>query len=162
MAEVAELGKLYMRRVIFKRMKPLSRPAGKRGFTFIEVLMVCMIISILAGIAIGAFHVIMAKAYKVTMKHDLQAFVKAQEAYTTEYGRYLGAAGDFIQWGRPPSGSLAVPGFPFTPSEGVRVEITSGDGQTYMGPPPFNAAVRHVRSNVHFEYDFSAGLTTER
>jgi prepilin-type N-terminal cleavage/methylation domain-containing protein len=162
MAEVAELGKLYMWRVIFKRMKPLSRPAGKRGFTFIELLMVCMIISILAGIGIGAFHVVMAKAYIVTLKYDLQTFVKAQEAYTGEYGRYLGAAGDFIQWGRPPSGPLAVPGFPFAPSEGVRVEITSGDGQTYMGPPPFKAAARHERSNVYFEYDFSARITTER
>ncbi len=161
---MAELGDLYMWRVIFKRRKPsiLSSPAGRKGFTFVELLMVCIIISILAGIGIGAFHVVMAKAYKVTLKHDLQNFVKAQEAYTAEYGRYLGAAGDFIQWGHPPSGTLAVPGFTFTPSEGVRVEITSGDGQTSMGPPVFKAAARHVRSNVYFEYDFSSRITTER
>jgi prepilin-type N-terminal cleavage/methylation domain-containing protein len=143
-------------------MKHLSRAAGQGGFTLVELMMVCIIISILAGIGIAAFNVFMERAYIVTMKHDLQTFVKAQEAYTFEHGRYLGTAGDFIQWGNPPSGPLAVPSFPFSPSKGVRVEITSGDGQTYMGPPPFKATARYAGSNVYFEYDFSTRITTER
>jgi prepilin-type N-terminal cleavage/methylation domain-containing protein len=140
----------------------LSRHSGREGFTFIEVLMVCAIIGILAGIAIGSYQFIKEKAYKVTALHDLQAFAKAQEAYTTDHGRYLGAAGDFIQWGRPPSGTLAVPDFSFVPSDGVRVEITSGDGQDYTGTPPFRATSKHAQSKYYYEYDFAVGKTTER
>jgi prepilin-type N-terminal cleavage/methylation domain-containing protein len=153
-----------MRPVILKPVNPscLSSPAGKRGFTFIELLVVLGIISILTGITVGAFHVFTARAYKVTLQHDLQNFAKVQENYTLEHGRYLGAAGDFIQWGRPPSGALAVSGFPFVPSEGVRVEITSGNGENYLGPPPFKATARHVKTNVYYEYDFATRKTTER
>jgi prepilin-type N-terminal cleavage/methylation domain-containing protein len=140
----------------------LSRRAGREGFTFIELLMVCMVIGILAGIGIGSFHVVRVNAYKVTLRHDLQNFVKAQEAYTTDHGRYLGAAGDFIQWGRPPSGTLAVPDFNFRPSEGVRFEIIAGDGQDYRGTPPFMATAKHVHSKIYYEYDFAVRKTTER
>jgi prepilin-type N-terminal cleavage/methylation domain-containing protein len=146
------------------RMKPcmLSRRAGSEGFTLVELLMGCIIIAILAGIGIGSFFIVKENAYKVTLRHDLQNFVKAQMAYSIDHGRYLGAAGDFIEWGRPPSGTLAVPGFSFVPSEGVRVQIISGDGQDYRGTPPFIATARHKQSKIYYEYDFALGKTTER
>jgi len=149
---------------IINRTKPsmLPRCAGRGGFTLIELLMVCIIISILAGIGIGSFHVVTVNAYKVTLRHDLQNFVKAQETYTTDHGRYLGAAGDFIQWGRPPLGTLAVPDFSFVPSEGVRVEIISGDGQDYRGTPSFMATAKHTQLKIYYEYDFAVRKTTER
>jgi prepilin-type N-terminal cleavage/methylation domain-containing protein len=140
----------------------LSRRTGRGGFTLIELLMVFIIIAILAGIGIGSFHVVKKNAYKVTLQYDLRNFVKAQEAYTVDHGRYLGAAGDFIQWGRPPSGTLAVPDFSFVPSEDVRVEIISGDGQNYRGTPPFIATAKHAQSKIYYEYDFAVGKTTER
>ena len=149
---------------IINRIKPsmLSRRAGREGFTLIELLLVLMIIGILAGIGIGSYRVVIVNACKVTLRHDLQNFVKAQEAYTTDHARYLGAAGDFIRWGRPPSGTLAVPDFSFVPSDGVRAEIISGDGQDYRGTPPFIATVKHAKIKIYYEYDFAVSKTTER
>ena len=149
---------------IINRTKPsmLSRRAGREGFTLIELLMVFLIIGILAGIGIGSYRVVVTNACKVTLRHDLQNFVKAQETYTINHGRYLGATGDFIQWGRPPSGTLVVPDFTFVPSEGVRVEIISGDGQDYRGTPPFMATAKHTKIKNYYEYDFAVSKTTER
>jgi prepilin-type N-terminal cleavage/methylation domain-containing protein len=153
-----------MWQAIIYRRKPsmLSRRAGRGGFTLIELLMVFLIIAILAGIAIGSYRVVTENARKVTLRHDLQSFVKAQETYTINHGRYLGGAGDFIQWGRPPSGTLVVPDFTFVPSEGVRVEIISGDGQDYSGTPHFMATVKHAQIKIYYEYDFAVSKTTER
>ncbi|MDO9229989.1 MAG: prepilin-type N-terminal cleavage/methylation domain-containing protein [Syntrophales bacterium] len=159
-----ELGRPAMWPAIINSTKPymLSRRAGREGFTLIELLIAIMIIAILAGIAIGSFSVVKLSAYKVTLQHDLKNFIKAQEAYTSDHGRYLGAAGDFIKWGRPYSGTLAVPEFNFRPSEGVSVEIISGDGQDYMGTPPFIVTAKHEQSKIYYEYDFAVRKTTER
>jgi prepilin-type N-terminal cleavage/methylation domain-containing protein len=162
MTGIADSGDAHMWRTIPPEKKPLFRPTGKRGFTFVELLVACIILSILVGLGVGAFHFVIARAYKVTMKHDLQNFAKAQEAYTIQYGGYLGGAGDYIQWGSPPSGPLAVPDLPFTPSKWVRVEIVSGNGQTHVGPQPFKAVATHERSRVYFEYDFSSRIITEK
>ena len=140
----------------------LSRRARRGGFTLIELMISAIIIAILAGIGIGLFHFVKESAYKVTMQHDLKNFAKAQAAYAADHGRYLGAAGDFIDCGPPLSGTLAVPNFPFVPSEGVRVQIISGDGQDYKGTPPFIVTAKHKQSKVYYEYDFAAGKTTER
>lgn len=139
-----------------------SRPSTKRGFSFVELLVSVIILSILVGVAIGAFQIFIAKACKITMQHDLRDFIKAEGSYLIDHGHYLGAAGDFIQYGQPPSGTLAVPDFRFTPSEGVRIEITSGSGLNRYGPPTLKATVRHALSNVAYEYDFATGKTTER
>ena len=74
---------------IINRTKPsmLSRRAGREGFTLIELLMVLMIIAILAGIGIGSYRVVIVNACKVTLRHDLQNFVKAQATYTINHGR---------------------------------------------------------------------------
>lgn len=135
-------------------------PSSRRGFTLVELMVVCLIISILVAIAIGSFQVVKQNAYKVTLRHDLQNFVKAQEAYSAGHGRYLGAAGDYIAAGKPPTGPLAVAGFIFAPSEGVRVEILSGGGQD--DSVPLRAAVRHLHASSYYEYDFATQKTTEK
>jgi prepilin-type N-terminal cleavage/methylation domain-containing protein len=142
---------------IINRTNPFMslRRTRRAGYTLIELLMTCTIIAILAGIAISSFQVVKEHAYKVTLQHDLHDFVNAQEAYATDHRRYLGAAGDLIQGGPPPSGSLMVQGFPFVPSAGVSVEIISGDGQDYMGSSPFVAIAKHPKLKVYYEYDFA-------
>lgn len=140
----------------------ISRTPGKRGFTLIELLISVAIIMILAGIVAGGFQMFTARAYRITLKHDLRNFANAQSGYFASHsGYYLGVAGDYIEYGTPPTGTLAVDDLAFTPSKGVRIEISSGDGKNIAGPPPFKARASHARSHTTFEYDFTSGTITE-
>jgi hypothetical protein len=96
------------------------------------------------------------------MKHDLENFVKAQKIYMADNKRYLGETGDFIAYGKPIAGKLAVPDFLFSPSEDVTVVITSGSGKKHFGPPAFKAIAKHNNCVYKYEYDFSTGIMTER
>jgi prepilin-type N-terminal cleavage/methylation domain-containing protein len=135
---------------------------GTKGFTLIEILMVMIVLGILASIAIGAVRIYLDKAYKITIMHDLKGFVDAQENYFSGNGRYLGAAGDFIEGGPPPSGPLNVPELGYKPSSGVRVKILSGDAQRPLDPPGFKAEASHSRLKARYVYDFSTSQTTEK
>lgn len=139
-----------------------SWPTRKNGFSLFELLVSIIILAIMVGVAVGAFQVFIAKAWKITMQHDLRDFIKAQEHYMIDHGHYLGAAGDFIQYDQPSSGALSANALPFTPSEDVRIEIISGNGLKFSGPPDFKVMVRHVHSNLAYEYNFSLRQTTER
>jgi hypothetical protein len=55
-----------------------------------------------------------------------------------------------------------MPDFPFVPSPGVRIEIISGDGCRFEGPPAFKAVVSSHDLNHIYEYDFSTRQTSER
>ena len=117
---------------------------------------------LIVAIAIVGFKIVVARADRITLQHDLENFVKAQDIFRAEHKHYLGKEGDFIEYGKPPTGKLAVPDLLFSPSEGVIVVITSGDGNNYMGPPAFKAMVKHNRFGHTYEYDFSTRTTTER
>jgi prepilin-type N-terminal cleavage/methylation domain-containing protein len=139
-----------------------SRTYGKGGFTLVELLMSILIIMILAGIVAGGFQMFTMRAYRITLKHDLRNFANAQSGYFASHnGYYLGAAGDYVEYGTPPTGTLAVADLAFSPSKGVRIEISSGDGKNPNGPPPFRAKASHARSHSTFEYDFISGQMTE-
>src|SRR4030095_15183923 len=59
-----------------------------RAFTFIELLTVMVLITILAGLAYPTFIWIMERARKTQAKNDLTQIVTAVNGYYTEYGKY--------------------------------------------------------------------------
>ena len=59
-----------------------------RAFTFIELLVVMVLITILAGLAYPTFISIMERARKTQAKNDLTQIVTAVNGYYTEYGKY--------------------------------------------------------------------------
>lgn len=65
-------------------------PADTRGFTIIELLVVMVIISVLAAIAIPQFFQTKERAYVGTMRHDLKNLSTAQEAYFVDHQQYSG------------------------------------------------------------------------
>jgi prepilin-type N-terminal cleavage/methylation domain-containing protein len=134
---------------------------GNRAFTLLEMVVVIAIIGILASIAISGFHYYMNKAYTVTVKHDLRNFVTAQEEYFAGNNRYLGATGDYIQGGNPVTGSLSSPEFKLYPADGVKIEITAGDGANPQGPPAFTAKADHVKATKRYYFNFVTAQMTE-
>ena len=60
----------------------------KRGFTLIELVVVVLIIAILAAVAVPQYRLSVAKSQYATMKHMVDALVKAQEVYYLANGTY--------------------------------------------------------------------------
>ena len=69
------------------------------GFTLVELLIVIVILGILVAMGFLGVRAYTAKAYNITVKHDLLSFVKAQEIYLAEKARYLGTQGDYLKGG---------------------------------------------------------------
>ncbi len=131
------------------------------ALTLIELLIVICVIGLLTAIAILSLYRYTSRAYDVTIRYDLNQFVKAEVGYFGENDKYLGTAGDFIVGGASGSGlDSAVLGF--TPSEGVKIEIISGDGAHPLTPPVFKAESSHENSSVTFIYDFSTDVMTRK
>ena len=85
---------------------------SRHGFTLIELLIVVVIIGILSAIAIPKFAATKEKAYLATMKSDLRNLVTAQEGYLSNTFSYY-------------SGAIPNAVFPYQPSAGITVTITS-------------------------------------
>jgi len=134
---------------------------GTKAFTLIEVMFVVLIIGILASIAFGGFHFYTIRAYNVTVKHDLKNFTGAQEGYFADHDRYLGSSGDFIQGGNPATGPLVSDELSFRPSDGVKIEIISGDGANPQGLPAFMARADHEKATKRCTYNFLTAKMTE-
>jgi prepilin-type N-terminal cleavage/methylation domain-containing protein len=131
------------------------------AFTLIELMMVIAIIAILAGFAVGGIRFYVKKAYNVTLQHDLKNFAAAQDNFFTDNNRYLGSTGDFIQGGDTPTGTIVFPEVNFRPSNGVKIEIISGDGATPQGPPAFTARATHEKASKRYAYNFATDEMTE-
>jgi hypothetical protein len=140
----------------------LSYPEGRYGFTTTQLTLSILFLVLIVAIAVVGFKLVVAKADRITLQHDIENFVKAQDIFKADHKYYLGNAGDFIAYGKPPKGKLAIPDLLFSPSEGVTVVITAGDGKDYIGPPAFKAMAKHNRSGYTYEYDFSTREITER
>jgi prepilin-type N-terminal cleavage/methylation domain-containing protein len=143
----------------------LSSKSGivtKKYFTLVELIIVIVIVGVLSMLAIRAFQGIISTAYKVTIEHDLRQFVEMEEIYFTWNRRHFGKTGDYIQGGEHPSGTLVIPDANFVPSDGVRVEIISGNGQSPTGLHCLIARVSHAKLDVIYEYDFATRQTIER
>jgi hypothetical protein len=140
----------------------LSYPEGRYGFTTTQLTLSILSLVLIVAIAVVGFKLVVAKADRITLQHDIENFVKAQDIFRADHKYYMGNAGDFIEYGKPPKGKLAMPDLLFSPSEGVTVVITAGDGKDYIGPPAFKAMAKHNRSGYTYEYDFSTREITER
>lgn len=64
-----------------------------KGFTLIELMVVVVIVSLLAMVAIPSYNVSVAKARRADAQSSLSNFANTMERYFTENGTYLGAAG---------------------------------------------------------------------
>ena len=64
------------------------RRYNRRGFTFIELLTVMVVIGLLASIGVPRIRSMKERAYQATLRSDLGALRTAQEAYYAENLRY--------------------------------------------------------------------------
>ena len=87
-----------------------SSKARHQGFTLIELLIVCVIIGVLAAIAIPKFANTKEKALVAAMKSDLRNVAGTQESYWNSNQTYY-------------AGVIPDPAFKFVPSPGVTVTI---------------------------------------
>lgn len=63
-------------------------PAGRRGFTLIELVVVIAIIAILTALATYNFEQARKRARDISRKNDLKQFVNSLEAYKADYQSY--------------------------------------------------------------------------
>jgi prepilin-type N-terminal cleavage/methylation domain-containing protein len=96
---------------------------NKKGFTLIELLIVVVIIGILAAIAIPRFGATRERAFISAMQSDLRQVMNAQELfYQTNDFEYATGIADALA-----DTPTEIEGLEFTPSTGVRVEVTATD-----------------------------------
>lgn len=65
----------------------------QRGFTMVELMVVVVIISLLAMVAVPSYNVSISKSRRVDAQAALSNFSSAMERFFTENGTYIGAAG---------------------------------------------------------------------
>ncbi len=87
-----------------------TRMRSRQGFTLIELLIVCVIIGILAAIAIPKFANTKEKAIVAAMKSDLRNVASVQEAFWNQNQTYY-------------AGVIPNVAFSFVPSPGVTITI---------------------------------------
>lgn len=64
------------------------RRFDRRGFTFIELLTVILVMSVLASIGVPRFRNMKERSYQATLRSDLGSLRTAQEAYFAENQQY--------------------------------------------------------------------------
>ena len=64
------------------------RRSNRRGFTFIELLTVMIVIGLLAATGVPRIRSMKERAYQATLRSDLGALRTAQEAYFAEHQQY--------------------------------------------------------------------------
>lgn len=63
------------------------------GFTLVELMVVVVIISLLAMVAVPSYNTSVSKSRRADAQSSLSNFANTMEQYFTENGTYLGAAG---------------------------------------------------------------------
>jgi type IV pilus assembly protein PilA len=76
-----------MRRSMPRPLAPGGR-AARVGFTLVEILIVVVVISILAALAIPRYQRSRAQSYSATIRSDLRKIVVAEEEFFTNHNRY--------------------------------------------------------------------------
>ena len=102
--------------------------ADRKGFTLIELVVVMVVITILAGIAIARFITTKESAYVASMKADLRNFALYEQNYMIDsQGSYFGGNG-------------SAQGF--VPTVGVTISATADAGP----PPSWHAVANHDKT----------------
>ena len=99
----------------------------RRGFTLLELLIVAIIISILATIAVNRFTKSKQRAYVAAMTTQLRTLIPAEELYRSDSARYTSAVGDLQMVRESPQ---------------VHLTITQADAQTW------SATATHEASSI--------------
>jgi len=77
----------------YNRIANFNNCRASKGFTLVELLIVVVIISLLAMVAIPSYNVSVSKARRADAQSSLSGLSGAMERYFTENGTYIGAAG---------------------------------------------------------------------
>jgi general secretion pathway protein G len=110
-----------------------SKKYGQRGFTLIELIIVCAMISILLGIMVPIYRIHVLHANEAVLKEDLYHMRTAIDQYTQDKGKAPQALDDIVT-----AGYLhAIPKDPFTHStdswQTVQVDVLTSIDQTEPG-----------------------------
>ena len=106
----------------------------RRGFTIIELLVVVLVISILAAIAVPRYQKSREKTFFAAMQSDLKNLMSAEEIYYSSHGyQYAGSAGDDVP---------GVTGLEFATSKGVAVTLQE------VGQTGWSALATHASLQV--------------
>jgi prepilin-type N-terminal cleavage/methylation domain-containing protein len=99
------------------------RRIDRRGFTFIELLIVMVVMGVLAGIGVPRIRNMKERSYQATLRNDLGALRTAEEAYYAENLRY----------------TTDLTALDFRQSSNVEITIVTTDPQT-----GWSALARHI------------------
>ena len=69
---------------------------GNRGFTLIEILIVMVIITILAGISVAVYSNSIVRAKEATLTQDLRDMREAIDAYHADKGKWPASLDDLV------------------------------------------------------------------
>ena len=110
-----------------------SRFKRQRGFTLIEMIIVCAIISILLGIMVPIYRIHILHANEAVLKEDLYNMRQAIDQYTQDKGKAPQALDDIVS-----AGYLhAIPKDPFTHAtdswQTVQEDVLTSIDQTQPG-----------------------------
>ena len=117
------------------------------GYTLIELITVCAIISVLACIALFPLAPIKGRAFDARAKADLRNALNSQEAAFVDNETYIACANSAAC-------EAALPGY--VVSDGVEVVVTTPSANV------IHAEARHPRGSVVWEFDSAIGMIVEQ
>ena len=123
----------------------------EKGFTLVELVVVCAIIAILASLALIALSRFRITAIDAVTKAEIKEFHKAQLMHEMDHNSFLGNNGDKFGDHLDALSSLSF----YAVKPGIWMEVIQED--------PFIIAAHNVKSpNNVYEFDFSTQVITRR
>lgn len=117
-------------------MQKNGQPAGRQGFTLIEILVAATIIAVLSVIGVASYTSINRRSRDAKRKSDLEQVRSALEMYRADKGFYPGSSTGFIQLTSLDNGSGSGPLIPtYMPSIPMDPKSTSQTPITYYYSP---------------------------